>query len=583
MHGKYVDNHRGGLLSDARLLKYIKKDIYRVYAAGIIAFAMGLRLLLVLLHWPMTNGDEGIMEIMAYNIAYHGEHPLVFYGQKYMGVIEAYLGAFFFHLTGGASFTALRMGVLLLITLFFIFMYLLSSLIFSKKLALVTIALLSVGSIYYLTRQTIATGGSPETLCFGSFDFLLATWLCLSYRRDAVVRTRLRRLAAYGLFGLVAGLAMWSDMIVLPFLLMATLLISVFCWRELIMWGGVVVGLIGGALGLLPALWSGLSTGTNPFLILYGLASGGPSSKLSISMWHNITETIRVSIPTATGLPFCPQMEYPFLGDNTPRSLNCDLIQYSWGLGYLVLVVIALLCTLVLLERFRRNRRMLTEEEQHLTLVRLVAQLFLLGGIVLVVVVFIDSTAPFNQPAYHARYMMGILIAFPAVIAPIWNAASQLKPQKLWSRLRVYGGRAVLIVTTAVLISGTVITFAEMPKAQAANNQRLDLVAQLETMGVTRFYTDYWTCYSLIAVSNQKLICGVENAYLKPSHNRYNQFRLTADKTPNTSWICPQDPKLTMPEYYCLPTLEKMMQNQPPGKWRRYNIDGYVLYRNMRR
>jgi hypothetical protein len=566
-----------------RLLKYIKKDMYRVYAAGIIAFAIGLRFLLVLLHWPMTNSDEGVMKIMAYNIAYNGQHPLVFYGQKYMGVIEAYLGAFFFLITGGATYTALRMGVLLLITFFFIFMYLLTSLIFSKKLALVTIALLSVGSIPYLTRQTIATGGSPETLCFGSLDFLLASWLCLSYRRDAPVRRHLFRLAVYGLFGLVAGLAMWSDMVVLPFLVMATLLIIVFCWRELLLWGGVVIGLIGGALGLLPALWSGLQTGTNPFLILYGLVSGGPSSKLSISMLHNITETIRVSIPTATGLPFCPVIEYPFLGDNTPRSLHCDVIQYSWGLGYLALVGIALIVTLFLLQRYLRMRRTLTAEEGYRTLVRLIAQLFLLGGIVLVVAAFIDSTAPYNQPGYHARYLISVLIAFPAVIAPIWNAASQLKPQQVWARLRTYGGRAILIITAAVLISGTVITFVELPKAQAANNQRLDLIAQLESMGVTRFYTDYWTCYSLIAASNLKLICGVENAYLKPSHNRYNEFRIITDATPNTSWICPQDPDLTMPEYYCLPTLEKMMQNQPAGKWRRYDIDGYVLYRNMRK
>ena len=568
---------------DVRLVKYIKKDIYRVYAAAIIAFAVGLRFLLILLHWPMTNGDEGIMKIMAYNIAYNGERPLVFYGQKYMGVIEAYLGAILFRLTGGPSFVALRMGVLLLIALFFIFMYLLSSLLFSKKVALVTIALLSVGSIPYLTRQTIATGGSPETLCFGSLDFFLASWLCLSYRREASVRTRLKRLGVYGLFGLVAGLAMWSDMIVLPFLAMATLLIIVFCWRELLIWGGVVVGLIGGGLGLLPALWSGLSQGTNPFSIVYGLASGGPTSKLSISMWHNITETIRVSIPTATGLPFCPVIEYPFLGDNTPRSLHCDVIQYSWGLGYLVLVALALVSTLLLLQHYRRMRQTLSSEERHQTLVRLIAQLFLLGGIVLVVAAFIDSTAPYNQPGYHARYLIGVLIAFPAVIAPVWNAASRIKPQQLWLRVRTYGGRAALVVMAAVLISGTVITFVELPKAQAANNQRLDLISHLEELGVTRFYTDYWTCYSLIATSNLKLICGVENAYLKPSHNRYNKFRLIADSTPNTSWICPADPNLTMPEYYCLPTLEKMMQNQPPGKWRRYEFDGYVLYRNMRK
>ena len=90
-----------------------------------------------------------------------------------MGVIEAYLGAGFFHLFGSPSLFALRLGVILLVTLFFITIYLLSSMIFSRPLALVTLVVLSVGSIPMLTRQMIATGGSSQTLLFGALAFLL--------------------------------------------------------------------------------------------------------------------------------------------------------------------------------------------------------------------------------------------------------------------------------------------------------------------------------------------------------------------------------------------------------------------------
>ncbi|WP_151759753.1 hypothetical protein [Dictyobacter vulcani] len=318
-------------------MKYLKKNIYSVTAAAIITFAVGLRMLLLFLHWPPTNGDEGIMATMAYNIAYHGEHPTTFYGQDYMGVIEAYLGALFFHLTGGPSLTALRTGVVSMVGLFFVCMYFLVSLLFSKKLALVTLALLSVGSIPYLTRQTIATGGSSQTLLFGALAFLIASWLALSYRRKVPSRTHLLRLPLYGAFGLVAGLAMWSDMVVLPFLAMAGLLLLVFCWRELLVWGGWLMGLIGALAGLFPSLWYSMNKGLNPFLTLFNLVRGTGTLKddpiATVGLWHNIVETVQVTIPTATGFPFCPVIEYPFLGDNTPRTLQCGIVQTTWGGG----------------------------------------------------------------------------------------------------------------------------------------------------------------------------------------------------------------------------------------------------------
>ncbi len=174
-------------------------------AMAIITFAAGLRIVLIALGWPPTNSDESTMGIMALHIAYHGEHPLIFYGQTYMGSLEAYLGALFFHLFGGPSFFALRLGVVLLVTCFFLTIYLLASLLYSKRLALVTLAVLSVGSIPELTRQTIATGGSSQTLLFGSLTFLLATWLSLTYKQGLPLRARLIRLCGYSIWGLSLG------------------------------------------------------------------------------------------------------------------------------------------------------------------------------------------------------------------------------------------------------------------------------------------------------------------------------------------------------------------------------------------
>src|SRR5579859_2478350 len=79
-------------------MKYLNQNRYGLCALAIIIFALLLRILLVSLGWPPSNSDEGTMGIMALHIAYHGEHPVLYYGQNYMGAIEASLGAFFFHL-----------------------------------------------------------------------------------------------------------------------------------------------------------------------------------------------------------------------------------------------------------------------------------------------------------------------------------------------------------------------------------------------------------------------------------------------------------------------------------------------------
>src|SRR5258708_16869419 len=82
-------------------------------------------------------------------------------------------------------------------------------------------------------RDLYATGGSTQTLFFGTLAFLLAAWLSLTYRQDLPRGRRQLRFAGYAGWGLVVGLAIWSDLVVLPILLMASLLLLLFCWRDL--------------------------------------------------------------------------------------------------------------------------------------------------------------------------------------------------------------------------------------------------------------------------------------------------------------------------------------------------------------
>lgn len=572
-----------GLLLKVRHFEYTKINPYKVSAIVLIVFAVGLRVVLVLLHWPATNSDEGTMATMAYNIAYRGELPLNFYMQDYMGPIEAYLGAGLFLLTGGPSLTALRCGVIFLIGLFFISTYIFTDLLFSKKMALMTIALLSVGSIPYLTRQIIATGGSSQTLLFGSLSFLIAFWLAFTYRRVLSMRARLLRLPLYAAFGLVVGLGVWSDLLVVPVAAMAMLLLIFFCWRELLCRGGWLCMLACSFLGFLPGLLYNISIGKDPFSTLIGLIHGTGSEVPTTfdTFWHNIVNTLQVSLPTATGFPFCPVIEYPFLGDNTERTVQCSVVQSAWSLGYLALLICSMLTVVWMLRHLKRNRKALSPTTFHQEFVRLITQGALLLASLGIIVVYIDSSGPVTQPGYHARYLIGILISTPVIIAPLWRATRAIETTNRWHYVRVYGSRTLLIGIVLILVFGTLNAFSEVPITQAQERQRMALVAEMEQLGVTRFYTDYWTCTDLIIASQRRLICVSIDRNLVAHDNRYALYETIVDKTENSSWMCPQHSAQTIWNYDCLPALDDMMKNEPPGKFRRYVIDGYVLYKSV--
>src|SRR5437763_7526896 len=180
-------------------IKHLKIN---TYAYGLAAFALIvgailLRLVLITLGWPDTNSDEGTMGLEAMHIAYRPhELPIFLYGQNYMRVLEAYLGAVFFRLLGISVFS-LRLGMLLLFALFLITMYFLISFIYTKKLALFTLLLLALATRVLFLTELVAGGGAVETLLFGSLLLLLSSWLALTFASNRSPRQQLWRFLVY--------------------------------------------------------------------------------------------------------------------------------------------------------------------------------------------------------------------------------------------------------------------------------------------------------------------------------------------------------------------------------------------------
>lgn len=561
-------------------MKYLKIGIYELYALAIIAFAIGLRLVLLAMGWPPTDSDEGTMGIMARHIAYRGEHPYVFYGQNYMGTIEAHIGAVFFHLFGPSLFS-LRLSVILFVTLFLISTYVLASLLYSKKVALVTLAVLSLGSIYTITRETLATGGSTQTLLFGSLAFLFASWLSFTYKPGAPLRTQIVRFLGYSCWGIVLGLGFWSDMIVLPFFACAVLLMIIFCWRDLLwVWVGVLGGFAVGAYPILSFSLKAASQGNSILNTLFGLFQGSnvQAPHTLPQILHAVKGTILISVPTATGYPFCPVMEQPYLSDNTVQTPLCTLGHAVWGVGYIALLVLSALLTLGVLWRLWRQRRSTMQAvDTRQTLVRSVSQLLLLGSAMLAIGAYSLSSAPVGWPGYHSRYLIGLLIVTPALIAPLWNAASNVYSidtlQQPLRQLIRYGGQIVLIGVALVYLIGTGILFSEVPRVQAAKQQQTDLINRLVTSGHPHIYTEYWECNKIAFESNERVICGVIDSNLQPSHNRTPGYWDIVHADPRAAYVF----SIGSPQVALLDKKLAMSKQ----KYERSVMGGYVVWMPM--
>ncbi|MBA2286933.1 MAG: hypothetical protein H0W02_15785, partial [Ktedonobacteraceae bacterium] len=157
-------------------LKRVSGRIDSVGVLAIIGLGVVLRLILLGQGWPMNDSDESTMGLMALHIAYRGEHPIFMYGQNYMGSLEPFLGAALFRLFGPSLFT-LRLALLALFVLFLVSLFRLTCLLYTKKLALASLVLLSLGSNDMFIRELKADGGVAETLVCGTVLLLLASRL----------------------------------------------------------------------------------------------------------------------------------------------------------------------------------------------------------------------------------------------------------------------------------------------------------------------------------------------------------------------------------------------------------------------
>jgi Dolichyl-phosphate-mannose-protein mannosyltransferase len=466
------------------------------------AVAIGLALRLAILAGPLgeIDGDEAIVGLMARHIAFLGEYPVFYWGQPYLGSLEAFSAAPLFRLFGYSTLllklvpTAYSLGFLGLSAV-------IARRMFGTPVALATAAYLAVPPAMWAVWSTKARGGYAELLFLGQAVLLVTLMQARSPRR---------RLAL--LWGILAGLAFWTHPLAIVYLVPSVAFV-VLARRKL---GGRGAGksaaelglaAIGAILGMAPLIIENLRDG---FLTVAALFQ---PADLPLDRVAQLLRFFRVGVLVLLGFGQPTTSQNLFDQDWLTRPAS-----HLWLAGLVLLLVAA--AVLWYAPSVRRLAACRADRLSEPALLVLLAVLV---------------------PPVVAMTRFGFLVSEPRYALPLYSAVPLLAGA-LW-RVRLPVPRADVIrwvVVVAVLgcnlwsLVSTDIRLwrpEDSPENTAATRQ--ELVRYLVAADRHQMYADYWIGYPVMFETRETVlpyvISGGFNRYLPPADN--------VQRTPNPAWV----------------------------------------------
>jgi 4-amino-4-deoxy-L-arabinose transferase-like glycosyltransferase len=168
--------------------------------AALMVVAAVFRAYLMNTVFAHVDSDQAVLGLMAYHIQ-AGERPIFYYGQSYMGSLEAYLAAPLFSLFGANDWT-LRLPTLAFSVGFVGALYWLGLTLYSRWIAVLAGLFVALGPAILMNWSTVAGSGYIEVMVCGVLLFLLA--VRYPDLRAMPVATALA-------IGFLAGLGVWMQ------------------------------------------------------------------------------------------------------------------------------------------------------------------------------------------------------------------------------------------------------------------------------------------------------------------------------------------------------------------------------------
>jgi hypothetical protein len=287
-----------------------------------------------------------------------------------------------------------------------------------------------------------------------------------------------------------------------------------------------------------------------------------------ISLWDNLLGTFVISLPMETGAPsICPISTLP--GYWREQLSWCMVPQGIWGIGFLCLWVLAGLLTIKKLKEIYYLAVMPRSFDEQRSLIVYTARLVILVSAGLTLLAFVSSPASALVPATASRYLIGLLVAFPVTLAPLWEPLQHHRATSSTDKALLLR-RAGFLLVGSLLIYSTLGVFQQVASVQVLNQQRRVFIADLLRVHATHIYSDYWTCNDVIFQSEEHIICSVIDSDFQPGQNRYPLYSSIVQQDPQASYVF----QIGSPQAVLLSQKGDTLK----GHYSSLIIDGYVIY-----
>ena len=532
---------------------FLRHHGFALTAVALITIGVVLRLTLSAIGWPETNSEEGTLGLEAMHILLRGDHPVYYYGQNYMGVAEAYAGAVAFQFFGISVFS-LRLGMIAFDAIFLASVCWLASLLYSRRVALVALAALALASPFLMRSELLADGGKPETLASSALMFALASWLALT--RPVAPLSRRQRRVRYGAFaawGLVAGFGLYTYLVVAPFVFASALLLWLTCRRELRGWPLICAG-AGLFVGLLPAITfvTTLTLTHNLRSALQFLHEQTGGGNVGWHGWTRLLEQVEAplfySLPQATGLkmPYTLQ-NVPLYGPPGPGTAAAIIVGTTWSFIYLSLLAMATYRPLKVLNlsKMRDTARRSSQDAPKWSITDSRAEALNVARLMLALAGWLTIAAYVLKSGFDpttARYLIGLTTVFPAVLWPLVEAIRRIHSRR--ELFHAAWAPAIILLLALNLIDGTVSLIQGLPATIAINAGNAKFDGDLLSHGITRMYSDYWTCGSVTFATDERVICSTLKSSTLLPYSRYAPYDTAVAADPQAPVLLPRNSSL---------------------------------------
>lgn len=492
----------------------------------ILLIAAIARALLLISGSLSFHADEAVVGLMARHIL-QGERPVFFYGQAYMGSLDAWLIALGFRLFGESVLT---------IRLVQSALYMIATIIgvavawrFSGKRTVTMAAglLLAVPTVNTALYTTATLGGYNETLIFGGLILLWGYAVTNDYQRS---------LWRWALLGVCAGLGWWTNGLIVVYLLPVACMIL----YKLILSENDTT--------LLQRLRTLL-----PFILL---AAGGfilgsaPWWIFDFTHDHAALATYLTNRQTGAyagiGLPYVPpsQRAIGLLLIGLPTLIG---MRFPWSSEYFLaplgigIVVIMIAATV----RLGRNK----------TLVYKGARGLILGMMGLFLIVFVASTFGADPTGrYFLPLMLPLAIMLGTAVTP---KTKETEPVPTGRSLSAYKGWLLVAIVIGYQAAGQ-IAAANSPTgfttqfdlvSHIPNDHDTELIEFLEAHNLNNGYTNYWVAIRLAFLSGEQLQYSSALPYkttldYNPADNRYPAYAQATANAEQVAFITTNLPAL---------------------------------------